>query len=562
MALINEDYIQELTDHASPLLSEIIGQATTLKKSGKDHVGLCVFHEEKTPSMHVNDHKGCYNCLGCGASGSALKFVTEYYNLPFPDAVARLAQLASFRPVEYISQPSNVTNIRTPIKAALTQASAAYHTHLTTSPKTLNYIASRGITPTDVTAFNIGFAPDAWDFIRTKIQKNHTPKALKDAGLIRSKEGSSHTYDVFRNRLMFPLRLPDGQVIAFGARSLQEGKEEQKKVGKYINTEETPLFNKSLHLYGLYESSKHSSPEAKTLNIVEGYIDVIASHRHGFTNTVSGMGTAITVEQLNKAYRYCDRIRFVFDGDKAGIKAAYSAITTALPLLINSKTALVALMPTNEDPDSLLQQDSGAKSYDILLKKAMPCSQFIIHYLKGLHPGDTPEAKTQLCYEVDKLEELITNPVLKKLLLMELKSALGLEGDLEWVQPNVYKDQLHDDIQSVVNGADDNVKELCGLLLQEPEWLKLIQISPKSALSPDNQDIIDFTLHTLKTVESLQKESQHIHEGSMRFLVLYLQSLAPKTLGLKIDAVKNSHGVLAASEEPTELTNTHSMGHL
>ena len=560
MALISEEYIEELTDHAAPMISQIMGKATTLKKAGKGHVGLCLFHEEKTPSMHVSDHKGCYNCLGCGASGSALGFVSDYYSLPFPDAVARLAQLAGFRPVEFTSLPSNVVNIKTPIKAAITDASNAYHAHLATSNQTQAYIASRGITHKDVAAFKIGFAPEAWDFIRTKIQQNHTPKALKDAGLVRSKEGSSHTYDVFRNRLMFPLRTPAGQVIAFGGRSLEADKDAQKKVGKYINTEETPLFNKSLHLYGLYESAQCSSPEAKTINIVEGYIDVIASHRHGFTNTVSGMGTAITVEQLNKAYRYSDRVRFVFDGDKAGVKAAYSAITTALPLLVNSKTALVALMPPNEDPDSLLQQDGGAKAYDMLLKKAMPCSQFIIHYLKGLHPGNTPEAKTQLCYEVDKLESLITNPILKKLLIMELKSSLGLEDTLETVQPSVYKDQLHDDIQAVVTGADDNVKELCGLLLQEPQWLELIDVTPKNTLTPDNQNIIDFTLHTLKSVKSSQKESQHIHSGSMRFLVLHLQSLAPKTLALKIDTVKNSQGVLAATEEPPVIP-THNMGH-
>ncbi len=555
MGLIDETYLQELTEHASASISNVIGVATSLKKTGKDYVGLCVFHEEKTPSLHVNNEKGCYHCLGCNASGNALGFLQNYYNLPFPQAVARLAQLTQFHPVEFTEQNSNVVNIITPIRAVMTEASACYATHLITDKKASAFAKSRGITTKDILSFNIGSAPDSWNFIFPELTANHKSKALTDAGLIRTKEGANHSWDVFRNRLMFPLRAIDGQIIAFGARSIAPSGE-AKHLGKYINTADTPIFNKSLHLYGLFEASQRPYPEPKTLNIVEGYIDVLASHRNGFTNTVTCMGTAITTEQIKKAFRYCDRIRFVFDGDQAGIKAAFTAINTALPLLDSTKTALVALMPADEDPDSLLQQENGADIYDITLKKAMPCSQFIISYLKKRHPGETAEAKARLYFEVNQLTELINDPTYKQLLTLELKSTLGLEEKLHQLHCDVYKDQLHNDIQNVINEATADVKTLCGLLLHEPEWIQLVDLKNPDPANLSNQEVIDFTLHTLTEANSLNREPQHTHAGSMRFLVLYLQSLSPVLLSEKIETIKSPF-LMFDAEKHTDQLNTH-----
>ena len=543
MALIKASYLDELKEHAAGDIVSLIGAETPLKKAGKDHVGLCTFHEEKTPSLHVDHEKGCYNCFGCGAGGDALKFVVEYYGLPFQDAVKRLAKLTNFKPVEYEKPDSPAPKVNTGYaKTALAKAANMYTGEISNQSAAVAYMRSRGITADDVKNFHLGVAPDSWDYIPKALIKEVGVKALKTAGLVGHKEGSNRVWDFFRNRLMFPVRNTSGDVIAFGGRTLISNAAEGKKAGKYINTPDTPLFTKGQHLYGLYESIQKPSPEKGTMNVVEGYLDVIASHRHGLSNTVAPMGTAVTTDQFKKIFRYSDHARFIFDGDASGYKAAYSAVKASLPLLDGHKQVSITLLPDGEDPDTLLKDKGSTATYKAMLDQSIPASQFLIDYLSAQNPGGSIENKTKIVNEVRELSKLITDENFKTLLINEIESSLNISlsnntkpETAKKATPSELLEKLDEHETIIVQDANPCLVKYCGMVINNPEWLEIYplpDVQPED-ISP-NGELIQFTEYTVEQATQRGVKPESVYESELRFLVDYLSNTASHKVSKQI----------------------------
>ncbi len=554
MALIQASYVDELNEHAIEYLPEIVGENTTLKKVGKELVGLCVFHQEKSPSFNISPSKGSYYCHGCQAGGSnPLSFIIDYYRLPFPDAVKRLASITKFRAVEYETDNStsapNYSN-GAKIKSALAHANRFYVSSLESSQSTAIYLRSRGITPSDVSRFGIGFAPDSFDFIPKKLIKTVGVQSLKDAGLASFREGNNRVWDFFRNRLMFPVRDVSGNIIAFGGRTLIADPIKAKGAGKYINSPESSIFVKGKHLYGLYESLQERNPETNVINVVEGYMDVVATHRNGFVNTVAPMGTAITQEQLQKLFKYSDHVRFVFDGDSAGYRAAYKASKIALSMIDGRKLVSVAILPKGEDPDSYLMKEDGRNHFSRILENSIPVSQFLIDYIRHATGSSSPESKTQLVHRAREIMDETLDPIYKELLRVELESSLSLPlghllPSIE-TDPNVWFHRLEAEEKKLLRLASNDVVEYCGLVLSEPEWLKLFPFSNEDEESSPDHEIIKFVSYTVEECRRTGSLPEKMYNTSLSSLVHHLKArsakggleaklLIAKTYGLRDD---------------------------
>ena len=311
-----------------------MGNRTKLKKAGKNYSACCPFHQEKTPSFTVSPDKQFYYCFGCGATGSAIKFVMEFDGLEFPDAVDKLAQEQGIDvPREHSNQPSR-ESLHRPLYQRAQEASDFFEQQLrdsTHKQKAVNYLKERGLSGKAAKFFSIGFAPPGWDNLQTHLlsqatQKKERDEALKQlisCGMTIEKE-DGRTYDRFRDRVMFPIRNAKGQVIAFGGRVLGDEKP------KYLNSPETPIFHKNQELYGLFEARKIRQKLTRMI-IVEGYMDVVALAEFGIHYAVATLGTATSEHHIRRLFKVVPEIIFCFDGDNAGRTAAHRAMETVIP---------------------------------------------------------------------------------------------------------------------------------------------------------------------------------------------------------------------------------------
>ena len=341
----------------------LIGQTVALKKRGSKHTGLCPFHSEKSPSFQVDLDKGYWHCFGCKKGGNAIDFVIERDRLEFKDALRQLADQY------HVELPRLGTGQREAagLKQSLLDANVAAATffeqnlHGPAGQATRDYLEQRGFNDETIKRFRLGFAPDGWtNLAGSPLLKKFKPDLLVQAGLLKVKEGTERTYDVFRNRLMFPIRDEAGRVIAFGGRKLRD-----EDNPKYLNTPETLLFSKSKVAYGL-DLGRPKVLETKTVAIVEGYTDVVMAHQFGASNVVATLGTAMTEQHVNLLRRFASRIVLLFDGDAAGGMAVQRALELFLTQPID---IAIATLPDGVDPDEFLLQN-GTEAFDKLLANA------------------------------------------------------------------------------------------------------------------------------------------------------------------------------------------------
>jgi DNA primase len=416
--LIPQDFIDELIARAD--IVEVVGSRVSLKKAGRDHQGLCPFHDEKTPSFTVSPSKGFYHCFGCGAHGTALSFLMSYENLPFPQAVEALADMLG------LDMPANATDRQERredggIVALLKEADQIYRRALREHPHAIEYLKRRGIDGTTAGRFAIGYAPDAWDTVlRALGHDDDSVSRLIDAGLIvRNEQG--RCYDRFRDRIMFPIRNPRGDVIGFGGRVLGAGEP------KYLNSPETAVFHKGQALYGLFESRRqHGRPEQ--IVVVEGYLDVASLAQHGITPVVATLGTATTPDHIRRLTRLADRIVFCFDGDRAGRAAAWRALETSLPFAGGNVELKFLLLPEGEDPDSLVRA-RGGEAFKSMLLEAQPLSKFLIDELNARCDPTGVDGRARLIAQARPLLARLSQGVYRELLLQELAALAGIETD-------------------------------------------------------------------------------------------------------------------------------------
>ena len=377
MALtIPKTFINELQDRVD--IAAVVGSRVTLKKGGKDLLGLCPFHDEKTPSFTVSPAKNMYYCFGCGAGGDAIKFLEEFEGLSFTEAVESLAATVGMEVPR--TQSKTPSRDLTPLFEAMRAAEGFYKAQLKRSQEAIDYLKGRGLTGEIAREFKLGFAPDAWNGLREALGGGDRPvpsKVLLEAGLIGRNEGGRE-YDRFRGRIMFPVRDSRGRIIAFGGRLLGDG-----QGPKYLNSPETPIFHKSRELYGLFEARK-SSRRLDSLIVVEGYLDVIALAQAGIRNAVATLGTATGEDHYRKLYRYADEVICCFDGDAAGRRAAWKALEGALGHLGGGRRLRFMFLPDGEDPDTLVR-GQGADDFRRRMGKATPAIEYLFAELtRGL----------------------------------------------------------------------------------------------------------------------------------------------------------------------------------
>lgn len=357
-------------------LVALIGEHIQLRQKGREHVGLCPFHDDTTPSLSVVTHKDrpFYNCFACHAHGNAIDFMIEYHKIPFREALETLAQRAGIELTAWTGQDEG-GNRRADLLRATEAAARWYHRRLTdeeTGAEARKLLAARGIDTAMIERFNLGLAPDEWDALSTRVadlashamtgDRQPIPfDAFVDAALLRERKESNGHYDSFRNRLMFPICDEMKNPVAFGARSIDPNDEP-----KYLNSPETPLFDKSRTLYALHLAKKSISDTRHAI-IVEGYTDVIACHKAGIENAVATLGTSLTREHATRLGQLCEKVTLVFDGDAAGQRAADRAIEIFFQCNIDLG---ICTLPSGQDPDDLLKSEEGVQTFHAAIEQA------------------------------------------------------------------------------------------------------------------------------------------------------------------------------------------------
>ncbi len=411
--MIPEDFIQDLLARVD--IVDLVDSYVPLKKAGANYAACCPFHNEKTPSFTVSPSKQFYHCFGCGAHGTAIGFVMEYQGMGFVDAVRELAARAGMTvPDDGAHTPHSGGNTRNLIEV-MGRAAAWYKEQLRHSPRAIDYCKRRGLTGETAARFGIGYAPDGWQNLQA-VFADYDSDALKQAGLVIDND-SGRRYDRFRDRLMIPIINPKGDIIAFGGRVIDQGEP------KYLNSPETPLFEKGRELFGLPQA-RQAMRATDTAIVTEGYMDVIALSQHGIGNAVATLGTATTPTHVQKLLRQVDRIVFAFDGDAAGRKAAWRALENALEALADNKRIGFVFLPPEHDPDSFVRE-RGQAEFERLVAQAMPLSDFLLRELAQRCDLTNAEGKARLIYEAKPLLHKLPTPLLRLQLVKRLAEASG-----------------------------------------------------------------------------------------------------------------------------------------
>ncbi|MBX3724988.1 MAG: DNA primase [Xanthomonadales bacterium] len=396
---------------------EVIEQRVPLRKAGRDWQARCPFHDERSPSFTVSPAKQFYHCFGCGAHGSAIRFLMEYDRLEFVDAVEELARRAGLT-VPYEGGAAPRRDDGGQAYALLEAATAWFEAALARSDGALTYFERRGVSEALRQRFRLGYAPGEWDGLRRALATSPDRHAelLRHGLLIEG--GRNGSYDRFRDRVMFPILDRRGRPIAFGGRVLEAA-----DGPKYMNSPETPLFHKGRELFGLWQARQVGSRLAR-LVVVEGYMDVIALHQHGITQAVATLGTATTREHAELLFRNAPEVCFCFDGDHAGRQAAWRALESALPRLTDGRQAGFAFLPEGEDPDSLVRKE-GAAGLETRLAAATPLSEFFFQELSRDTNLASLDGKAKLAERARPLLAQLPDGVFRDLMLAELKSRTG-----------------------------------------------------------------------------------------------------------------------------------------
>jgi DNA primase len=416
---IPQPFIDEVVARSD--IVEIIGARVPLKKSGREYKACCPFHSEKSPSFWVSPEKQFYHCFGCGAHGTAVGFLMEYEKLGFLDAIADLAQRAGLELPREAQAPHEPGGID--LYQVMANASRFFEQNAKDSERAQLYLGKRAIDAATCAKFALGFAPDSWNAVLNRFGASEEERRrLLQAGLIIERDAragqSPGFYDRFRDRLMFPIRDARGRVLGFGGRVIDQGEP------KYLNSPETPLFHKGRELYGIYEARQARS-DFKRLLIVEGYMDVVRLHQAGITYAVATLGTATTQEHLNKIFRLTSELVFCFDGDRAGLQAAWRALENALPFARDGRELKFMFLPEGHDPDTLIAAE-GLEGFEEHLKRAVPLSEYLVRQLTGQVDLEHVDGRAKLAALAAPLFKRMPEGVYRELLLDRLAAEIRM----------------------------------------------------------------------------------------------------------------------------------------
>ncbi|MBL8488834.1 MAG: DNA primase [Rhodocyclaceae bacterium] len=420
--MIPESFIQELLARVD--IVDVVERYVTLKKAGANYSACCPFHSEKTPSFTVSPSKQFYHCFGCGAHGTAIGFLMQYAGLGFVEAVEDLASHTGLQvPREARGEAGQAAKARkAPLTELMARAARFYKDQLKGSPKAIDYLKERGLTGEVAARFGLGYAPDEWQGLQ-RVFPDYADPALLECGLVIDSD-QGRRYDRFRDRIMFPILDQRGNVIGFGGRILSGGKGGADGP-KYLNSPETPLFEKGRELYGLVQA-RQAIRERDTVIVVEGYMDVVALAQHGVGNAVATLGTATTPAHVQKLLRQASRIVFCFDGDAAGRKAAWRALEASLEHLTDDRFAGFLFLPPEHDPDSFVRAE-GADAFQALVARPTALSEFLLRELRSRADLGSAEGRAQLVHEAKPLLQRLAAPVLRVQIVKALAAASAMQ---------------------------------------------------------------------------------------------------------------------------------------
>jgi DNA primase len=411
MSYFEQSFIDNLLARTD--IVDVVERFLTLKKQGENYWACCPFHTEKTASFSVSSRKQIYHCFGCGVGGNVLSFMMEYERLSFPEAIESLAASIGMPLPEQQSTGRRVqSETITDIYQTNFSAMRSYQKQLRAMPAAIDYLKNRGVSGEIAKRYAIGFAGDDWRGLSKEPALKHVPeKVLVDAGLQIAKPGKS-AYDRFRNRLMFPIRDRRGRVLGFGGRVLTD------ELPKYLNSPETPAFQKSRALYGIYEALQVAR-EFPYLMVVEGYMDVVALAQHDIPYSVATLGTATTADHIKQLLRYTKTIVFCFDGDTAGKKAAWRALKNCFTVVPDDVIVRFLFLPDGEDPDSLVRS-IGHEAFEAKISKAIPISEFLLNQCAARFDANSVQGQAQVVHFIKPLIAELKAPALRTLLLAAL----------------------------------------------------------------------------------------------------------------------------------------------
>ena len=409
--MISESFKQDLLNRVD--IVELVSRYVQLRKGGANHLGLCPFHSEKSPSFTVSPVKQFYHCFGCGAHGNAIGFLMSYAGLGYVEAVKELAASVGLQVPEW--QPRSPEEAQrkeraTDLYAVMERAMEFYRAELKKSPKAIDYLKRRGLTGEMAARFRIGYAPDDWQGLRAAFPA-YDDKSLVECGLVVESEGKR--YDRFRDRIMFPIFSARGAAIAFGGRVLEADTAGAAERGspKYLNSPETSLFEKGQEVYGLVQA-RDAIRAAHRVLVVEGYLDVVALAQFGIGYAVATLGTATTPVHVSKLLRLADELVFCFDGDEAGRKAAWRALENSLALASDAKPIRFMFLPEGDDPDSFVRR-AGKDEFERRISQSQTLSDHLLGEWRAASELGTAEGRSGFLTRAKPVLQKIGAPMLK-----------------------------------------------------------------------------------------------------------------------------------------------------
>src|SRR3954471_20431873 len=435
--MIPQEFIQSLLGRVD--IVDVVDRYVKLKKAGANFSACCPFHNEKTPSFTVSPSKQFYHCFGCGEHGNAIGFLMEYSGLAYPEAIRQLAEQYGLEVPETRERYEKSAVAQAPgLVQRMNDALAYYRAELKKSKPAIDYLKGRGLTGEIAARYGMGYAPDGWQNLEA-IWPDYPTADLKDTGLVidsepragnkQEAEKKSPRYDRFRNRLMFPILDSRGNVIGFGGRVIGAGEP------KYLNSPETPLFEKGRELYGLYQA-RRAIRDANRVIVVEGYMDVVALAQHGVENAVATLGTATTGLHVQKLLRQADNVVFCFDGDSAGRKAAWRALEVSLPVLADGKVVSFLFLPAEDDPDTYVRRE-GRAAFVAAAAAAKPLSQFLFAELASHVDMASEEGRARFVAQARPLVEQVKAPALAAMLRHRMAQLAHLDdAEVDRLVPN------------------------------------------------------------------------------------------------------------------------------
>ncbi|XBC39789.1 MAG: DNA primase [Buchnera aphidicola (Chaetogeoica yunlongensis)] len=463
--LVSKKFIHELIYQSN--IIDIINKHISLKKSGKNYISHCPFHQEKTPSFTVNFEKQFYFCFGCNSHGNVIDFLMNYEKLTFIESIEELATINGIN-VPYKSQKNHVSLFdfqkRNNLYLLLNNIANIYHNNLLKCNYAYKYIQNRGITKSMIQFFKIGFSTIDWSVLKQQIKKKYyDQKEMIDIGiLIKNKEGIQ--YDRFKNRIIFPIRNKHGKILGFGGRSCNN------MLPKYLNSPETKIFHKSRQLYGLYEMNK-TNPNPKEILVVEGYIDVITLFQFKINYSVSTLGLTLSTFQIKLLFQLSNTIIFCFDGDESGKNAAWKALNKSLPYIHDGKNIKFIFLPNNEDPDSIIKKE-GYKNFKNRIKNSINFSDMLIHNLfKNININSIRETSYTSKIIITLINK-IPGKITKLYLFQLISKKIGIY-DYNILKILHTKQNTNKKINTPQKIKKNTIRILISLLIQNP-WLSSI----------------------------------------------------------------------------------------